>query len=138
MELHQTANEPIANYNTDLIYKDESFEIISCCMEVHKSLGKGFLEVVYKDALSREFSLRGINYVREKKYNIMYKGLVLPHSYCSDFVVYDKIILEIKAQENVINENYRQVINYLAVSKCKLGLLINFGEDNLKFKRVVL
>jgi GxxExxY protein len=132
-------NEPEEIYElSNLIYKEESYSIISCCLEVHKILGKGFLEVVYKDELSREFNIRGIPSEREKKFEIYYKEIILPHFYCSDFIVFNKIVLEIKAQHNIIDQNYKQLINYLAVSKMKLGLLVNFGEDSLKFKRVVL
>lgn len=63
---------------------------------------------------------------------------MLPHYYCADFVVHDKIILELKAQDDIIAEHSKQVLNYLAASRCKLGLLVNFGEDSLKFKRLVL
>jgi len=131
--------EPTEIYGfNNLIYKEESYEIISCCFEVHKILGRGFLEVVYKDAFEHEFNLRKIPYTQEQKFQVNYKDKVLRHSYNSDFVVYDKIILEVKAQECVVDTNYRQLINYLAVSKIKLGLLVNFGEESLKFKRFVL
>ena len=118
--------------------QDEAFKVIGACMDVHSELGKGFLEVVYKDALEYEFSKKGIAFEREKKFDIQYKQIKLPHSYYADFVVYNNIILEVKAQEGVVEEHYRQVINYLAVSKLQLGLLVNFGEASLKFKRVVL
>jgi GxxExxY protein len=105
---------------------------------VHKVLGKGFLEAVYKDALSQELIYAKIPFEREKKFEIKYKGIILPHYYTCDFIIHDKIIIEIKAQDNIIDAHYKQLINYLAVSKTKLGLLINFGEGSLKFKRVVL
>jgi GxxExxY protein len=119
-------------------HQQESYEIIGICMEVHRYFKKGFLEAVYKDALEREFVLRAIPFEREKKYEIEYKGVVLPHYYFADFVVHGNILLEVKAQKDVIEEHYKQVLNYLAVSKIKLGLIVNFGEDSLKFKRVVL
>lgn len=122
----------------NLIYKEEAYEIISCCFEVHKILGRGFLEAVYKDALMHEFKSRNILYKREKNFEINYKNKSLQHYYTSDFVVFDKIILEEKAQQNIIDEHYKQVINYPAVSKMKLGMLVNFGEESLKFKRIVL
>ena len=118
--------------------QDESYEIIGICMEVHRILGKGFLEIVYKDALEYEFEARGIPYEREKKYEIQYKEIILPHKYYADFVVLDNIILEVKAQKGVIDEHYRWVINYLAASKCQLGLIVNFGEDSLFTKRMIL
>ncbi|MBI2723206.1 MAG: GxxExxY protein [Bacteroidetes bacterium] len=132
-------NEPSDVYGlNNLIYKDEAYDVISCCFEVHKTLGKGFLEAVYKDALIHEFNLKKIPFKREQKFEISYKDIILPHYYCADFILYNKIVLEIKAQQDVIDQHYKQVINYLAVSKLKLGLLVNFGEPSLKFKRIVL
>ncbi len=71
----------------DLIYKEEAFKIIGVCMEVHRILGKGLLEIVYKDALEYEFKKRGIPYEREKEYPVKYKDVILPHSFNADFVV---------------------------------------------------
>jgi GxxExxY protein len=121
-----------------IIYKEESFLIIGFCMEVHKILGKGFNEIIYKDAIEYEFKHNDIPFDREKEFDIVYKGITLPRKYNADFVVYDKIILEIKAIESITNSNIRQTLNYLAVSKYKLGLLVNFGEDSLVYKRIVL
>ncbi|MEN6510522.1 MAG: GxxExxY protein [Chloroherpetonaceae bacterium] len=122
----------------DMIYKEESYTIIGCCMEVHKILGKGFNEVVYKDALEIEFKIQNIPYIREKEFELSYKNFRLPRKYNADFVIYDKIILEAKAIELLSNSNIKQTLNYLAASKLKLGLLINFGEDSLKYKRIIL
>ena len=116
----------------------ESYEIIGICMEVHRILGRGFLEIVYKDALEYEFDVRGIPYEREKKYEVPYKEIILSHKFQADFVVFDEIILEVKAQKGIVDEHYRWVINYLAISKCNLGLLVNFGEDSLVTKRLIL
>ena len=116
----------------------ESYQIIGVCMEVHRILGRGLLEIVYKDAIEYEFNRKEIPYEREKKYEVEYKGLILPHYFFADFVVFDKIILEIKAQKGIVEEHYNWVINYLAISKCPLGLIINFGENSLVTKRVVL
>jgi len=123
---------------TDLIYKEENYKIIGICMEVHRNLGNGFLEIVYKDALEYEFKNNNILYDREREYKISYKEISLPHKYFADFVVYDKIILEIKAVSGIIDEFIKQTLNYLAASKCKLGIIVNFGEDSLKYKRIVL
>ncbi len=122
----------------DLIYKEEAYEIIGLCMEVHKHLGKGHNEKVYGDALEFEFKLNQILYAREQKYVIEYKGILLPSYYFSDFTIYDNIILEIKAIQMLTQGETKQVLNYLAASKCSLGLLVNFGEDSLKYKRIIL
>jgi GxxExxY protein len=121
-----------------LIYREESYKIIGLCMEVHGILGKGHSEVVYKDALEYEFSINQIPFSREKSYKIEYKDIILPRGFNADFVVYDKIILESKAIENLTNSHVKQTLNYLAASKLKLGLLVNFGENSLTHKRVVL
>ena len=81
---------------TKILYKEESYQIIGKCMEVHNNLGPGFLEIVYKDALGFEFRKTNIPYEREKKYVVNYKAKVLPHKFFADFVVFDKIILETK------------------------------------------
>lgn len=112
--------------------------IIGICMEVHRQLGHGFLEVVYQDALNHELKLNGISFERKKKYTIDYKEIILSHFYVADFVIENKLILELKAQNGIVEEHYKQVINYLAASKNECGLLVNFGEPSLKFKRVIL
>jgi len=122
----------------ELIYKEESYKLIGCCMEVHRELGKGHNEVIYKDALEIEFQRQGIPYQRELEFKLAYKGVILPHNYFADFVVLDKIILEAKAIECLTDSHVKQTLNYLAASKLKLGLLVNFGEDSLNYKRVVL
>lgn len=117
--------------------KLESFEIIGICMEVHRILGKGLLEIVYKDAIEYELRLRNIPYSREKKYEVKYKDVILPHCFYADFII-NNIIVEIKAQNGIVEEQYSQIINYLTISKCPIGLLINFGENSLKFKRFII
>lgn len=118
-------------------FKDETDSIINVGVHIHKQLGHGFLEVVYKDALEYEFRHREIFYEREKEYEIPYKKIVLPHKFYADFVVFDKIILEIKAKEGIANEDMAQTINYLKCSGCKIGLILNFGEMKLGIRRVI-
>jgi GxxExxY protein len=117
--------------------KNETFEIIGICMEVHRILGKGLLEIVYKDAIEYELNLKGISYERERVYKIEYKGILLPHHFIADFVI-NNIIVEVKAQNKTVEEHYAQIINYITISKNKVGLLINFGESSLKYKRFVV
>ena len=118
--------------------KEESYKIIGLCMEVHKILGKGHSEVVYKDALEYEFKINSIPYEREKIYEIEYKDITLQRKYVADFVVYNEIIFEAKAISQLTNSDIKQTLNYLASSKNKLGILVNFGEDSLKYKRIIL
>lgn len=118
--------------------KDETYSIIGLCMEVHKVLGKGHNENVYGDALEYEFKMNNIPYEREKQYNINYKNIVLSRYYFSDFTVFGEIILELKAIQTLTSSETKQVLNYLAAYKNKIGLLVNFGEDSLKYKRLIL
>lgn len=107
-------------------------------MAVHRELGHGFLEVVYKDAIEYELLRKEIPFDREREYKVTYNGIVLPHKFFADFVVNNNIILEIKAAEGGLSEsNVAQTINYLKVSGCKLGLLVNFGRKSLEYKRLV-
>lgn len=122
----------------DLYLKEEVYKIIGICMEVHTILGKGHSEIIYGDALEYEFNKNKIPYNREMKFNITYKEIILPHHYFSDFVIFDEIILEIKAIQQLSSSEMKQTLNYLAASKNKLGLLVNFGEDSLKYKRIIL
>lgn len=122
---------------SEIIYKKESFEIIGLCMDVHNTLGIGLLEIVYKDALEYEFSKANIPYKREKEYIVNYKGIILPHKFYADFVVFDKIILEVKAVSAMEEGFIAQAINYLTISQNRLALIVNFGELKLNYKRIV-
>src|SRR6266436_1112459 len=84
---------------TALLYKEEVFQLVGFCMEIHRELGKGHDEVIYKDAFAVELSRAGIPFSRERNYEITYKGVILPHYYYADFVVWDKILFEAKAVE---------------------------------------
>lgn len=121
-----------------IIYKEESYEIVSCCLEVYNTLGNGFLETVYSEALEYEFKKRNIPYEKEKIFDIKYKDIVLDKKYKADFIVYGKIILEIKAVSTISEGFKSQTLNYLKVTGYKLGILGNFGEESFKFKRLVL
>lgn len=122
---------------SELLYKDETFKIIGLCMEVHRELGKGHDEIIYKDALEIECQRNSLPYTRERKHEIVYKGIVLPHFYHSDFIMFDKILFEGKACERLCDAHFKQTLNYLAASKLKIGLLVNFGEDSLSWKRII-
>ena len=122
----------------DYYLKNETYKIIGICMEVHKILGKGHSEKVYGDDIEFEFKSNEVKYQRESKFNIYYKEIVLPSYYFADFVVFDEIILEIKAIQELSSSEIKQTLNYLAASQNKIGLLVNFGEDSLKYKRIIL
>ena len=121
----------------ELIYKEESYNIIGAAMEVHSVLGCGFYEAVYHEALSIEFMQRNIPFEQEALTEITYKGNVLRKQYQADFICYDRVILEIKALTVLLPEHESQVLNYLKASGLRLGLLINFGQKQLVYKRFV-
>ncbi len=121
-----------------IIYKEEAYAIIGICMDVHRNLGAGFLEIVYKDALELEFRNAGIEFERERRYEVNYKGIILPHKFYADFVVYDRIILEVKGAKAISDEFLAQGLNYLKVSNNKLAVIVNFGSLNFQYQRVVL
>lgn len=121
-----------------LIYKEECFQIVGCCMEVHRELGCGFKEVVYQEALEREFVDNALNFEREKRLKIQYKGIYLKKEYSPDFVCFGKIVLELRAVSELTDIHLCQVFNYLKASKLRLGLLVNFGTTSLQFKRFII
>jgi GxxExxY protein len=122
----------------ELIFKEEAYQVIGMCMEIHKTLGMGLKEINYKDAMEIDFLEQEITFDREKKFAVTYKNQVLRNPYIPDFVVFDSIILEIKATPCIIDSHLAQALSYLAVSGMQLALVINFGERSLTWKRVVL
>lgn len=122
---------------TDLIYRQESHKIIGAAIEVHKTLGNGFLEPVYQEALAIEFEKQGIPFDKERQLRIQYKDVYLSKYYSADFVCYDKIIVECKAIKGLLPEHESQVINYLNATGFRLGILLNFGAMKIGIKRIV-
>ncbi|MES2003932.1 MAG: GxxExxY protein [Bacteroidota bacterium] len=118
--------------------QEDTYQIIGIGMSIHRILGKGFLEIVYKDAFEYELKARRIQYERERQFEVAYKDIILPHKFYADFVIENKLILEIKSKSGIIDEHYAQVLNYLAVSKLQVGLILNFHDKSLQYKRVVL
>jgi GxxExxY protein len=121
----------------DIILKELSYQIIGICMEVHRELGFGFKEAVYKEALEVEFKEKNIQYEREVRFAINYKGAKLNQKYSADFIVSNNIVLEVKAAGNIVNAFVGQTINYLKVSGLHLGIIANFGEKSFVSKRIV-
>ena len=118
-----------------MLYKDETYNIVGAAMEVHRTLGSGFLESVYQEALELELKVRKILYVAQSEIVISYKNQLLSKAFIADLYCYDAIIVELKAVSVILSVHEAQLINYLKASKCKLGLLINFGADSLEYKR---
>ncbi len=124
--------------NNDILYKEECYQIIGACMNVHKELGPGFLEAVYQESLTLEFLEQGIPFEKEKDIRIVYKGKTLDKCYKADFLCFDNIIVEVKALSEISNDHISQLLNYLKATKLRVGLLVNFGSSSLVYKRLIL
>lgn len=98
--------------------------------------GNGFLEAVYEEALSLEFRNNKIPFTEQKQINIYYKNKLLNKKYFADFICFDKILIELKVCEKIIDEHIGQIINYLKATDIKLGIIINFGSKSLEYKRI--
>jgi len=120
-----------------LFFEEETYRIIGTCMKVHQSLGSGFLESVYQEALEKEFAKDGIENIRHKKLNINYNGVKLKKYFIADFVCYGKIIIELKASSFIHKDSEAQLLNYLKATNYEVGLLINFGQRSLIWKRLI-
>ena len=124
--------------NNEYYYKkDENYTIVGLCMEVHRILGPGLLEIVYKDALEIEFKNNNIPFKRAKEFFIEYKGVILPHKFYADFIIYDEIILEVKSTKEISNEHIAQTINYMKLAESQIGIIANFQNKSLVHKRLI-
>jgi len=121
----------------DIIYKEESYRIFGAAINVHKKLGAGFLENVYQEALQIELQNQEIPFQKEKKLAVIYDNKPLNKFYRADFVCFNQIIVELKAQRFISNHDMAQTLNYLKATNFKLGLLIDFGSPSLTYKRVL-
>lgn len=115
----------------------QTYQIIGAAMEVHRVLGRGFLEAVYCQALRLELTSRGIQFVSEVELPIHYKGAALECRYRADFVCFGDVIVEIKALAQLTGIERSQVINYLKATGHRRALLINFGAESLQYERIV-
>jgi GxxExxY protein len=123
----------------ELIFKDEVYAIMGAAMEVHRELGSGFLESVYQEALEMELSRRQIPFESQQTVKIIYKGAVLRKEFIADLICFEKILVELKAQDGLSGKEEAQVLNYLKATGKKVGLVINFGSHpKLEWKRLVL
>jgi len=120
-----------------LLYEELTQKIIGAAIEVHKTLGPGFLEAVYEEALAKEMTAREIRYDRQDPVPVIYKNEQIGN-YRPDFLVEDKVVVEIKAVPCLVPAHKAQAIHYLAATRFRLALLLNFGDTRLAAKRVIL
>jgi len=117
-------------------HKELTRKIIGAAMELHNTLGCGFLESVYEEALAVEFRLQEIEFERQKPLDVFYKGTKVKQFVC-DFLVEGNVLVELKAIKELTPLETGQVLNYLKSTDLKLGLLLNFGASSLQYKRVI-
>jgi len=122
---------------SNLIYPKESFAVRGAIFEVHNEMGTGFAEKVYQECLEKEFTLRGIPFVREQQLRIQYKGELLTQDYYPDFVCYGKIVVECKTVKEIEGFHKAQLLNYMKASNFRLGFLVNFSETFINPLRFV-
>jgi len=122
----------------ELIHKEESYAIIGACFEIYKNKGCGFHEPIYHECLEIEFEFQRIPFLSKPPQTLQYRGRTLVQTFSPDFICYDKIIVEIKAVSELIDEHRAQLLNYLSATSCKLGLLVNFGHyPRLEYERLL-
>ncbi len=121
----------------ELLFKDEAYQIVGSAIEVLNTLGCGFLEKPYENAMLYELGMRSIPFRQQERFSIVYKGKTVGE-YIPDLLVYDKIVVEIKTIEIITNRERSQVLNYLKATGLKLGIILNFGNSKLEWERLVL
>lgn len=122
----------------DILFRDECYRIMGACFEVYREMGCGFLEAVYQECLTIELADQGIPFQPQARLALTYKGRALEQKYIPDFILFDKIVLEIKALSQLAPEHRAQVHNYLKATRHRLGLLVNFGHyPKVEWERIV-
>lgn len=114
----------------------ETYAIIGAAMEVHRELGRGFLERVYREALRLELIARGVAFTSEVRLPVLYKNQLLPVSFRSDLLCFEDVIVELKALPTLSGADLAQLGNYLRASRCSRGILLNFGTSSLEYRRL--
>jgi len=121
----------------EIIYKEESYKIIGSCLTVYNKLGSGFLESVYQEALEIQFNQDKISFEKEKRLHIQFDDVQLDKFFKADYVCFGTIIVELKATPFIHKNDIAQVLNYLRATDMRLGLIVNFGEKSLVYKRIL-
>lgn len=117
-----------------MLYPEESGKILELAFQLHRELGCGFKEKVYQDAFEVLLKENKIPYEREKHIQVVFHGVTLEHDFYYDFLLWDKIGVELKTYSEILGEFEAQLINYLHVGQHKLGVVLNFGCESLEYK----
>ena len=129
----------MTGHKMELVYRDEVYQIVGACFEVYNEKGCGFVEAVYQECFEIELALRNIPFQAQPELQLEYKKRVLSQKYRPDVVCYGKIIVELKAVSELVDEHRAQVLNYLNATGHRVGLLVNFGHHpKLEWERFVL
>lgn len=120
-----------------LVFEAETYKILGACIKVHKKLGNGFSEPIYREALAKELAAANIPFEQKKKLPVFYDGAPLDDYFEADFVCYDSIILEIKSLGAIPQALKQQVLQFLKATQLQIGYMVNFGEKNLTWKRYI-
>jgi len=134
--MNKVIQEKSAAEPAEYPYRDLTRKVIGAAMEVHRSLGHGFLESVYEAVLSVEFRNQEVFFEQQRPIDVYYKGSVVKQFFC-DFLVDNTLIVEVKTIKRLTDIETAQVLNYLRATNLKLGLLLNFGANSLQYKRVI-
>jgi GxxExxY protein len=121
---------------TEILYEQLSYLIIGAAFEVHRQLGPGFLEAIYERALAIELSTREIRFRQQAPLTVSYKGSCIGE-YRAEFVIDDKIVVEVKSVSALTLAHEAQALHYLAVTGLRLAILINFGSKSLQSRRII-
>ena len=120
-----------------LILGDEVRQIVGCAFEVLNMLGHGLLEKPYENALCVEFNLRNIPFTQQPRFNVLYKGVKVG-DYIPDLIAYNSIVVDTKTIERITDIERGQILNYLKITGCEVGLILNFKHPSLEWERLVL
>ena len=125
------------HYNNDLLYKEEMYNIVNCAFEVLNTLGHGLLEKPYENALCVEFMARQIPYEQQRNFNIIYKNHKVGE-FIPDLIAYGTIVIDTKTIDKITDLERGQILNYLKITGCKVGLILNFKHPILEWTRLIL
>ena len=122
---------------SELLLKEEVYQVVGCAMEVLNTLGHGLLEKPYENALVVEFGLKNIPYKQQPRYEVIYKSVKVGE-YIPDLIVFDEIVVDTKTIDRITNVERGQVLNYLKITQLRVGLILNFKHPKLEWERLVL